>query len=284
MGDTSDFVPGRRAGGRIEARLGTIKKGRLATRRDLERVIAAAANRALERSEGLQTSEINPLRSNPKPQPYGRSRGSSTLPQRSARVSAEPSTNRRILVFCASSGSCDPRYHAAAERLGRLIARAGHTVVYGGGAVGSMGVLADGALAEGGRVIGIIPRFMRELEWAHGAITELRLVDDMQDRKREMLSVAEAIVTLPGGSGTFEELFEAITAKRLGLFKHPIVIVNQDGFYDPLFALLERSVDERFMHEAHLGIWRAVDRVEQVLPAIEATEEWPDDALAFATR
>lgn len=191
---------------------------------------------------------------------------------------------RHVLVFCASSGSCDPAFHDAAAALGRAIARSGDTVVYGGGAVGSMGALADAALAEGGRVVGIIPRFMREREWAHTGISELRLVEDMQQRKREMLAVADAIVTLPGGSGTFEELFEALTAKRLGLFRHPIVIVNQGGFYDPLFALLKSSVDERFMSEAHLEMWQAVDHVDHVLPAIEKATPWPDDAVRFATR
>jgi len=193
-------------------------------------------------------------------------------------------TSRRILVFCASSGSCEPHFHDAAENLGREIARAGHTVVYGGGAVGSMGAVANGALAEGGPVVGIIPRFMRELEWAHPEISELRLVDDMQQRKRDMLAASDAIVTLPGGSGTFEELFEAITSKRLGLYPKPIVILNQGGFYDPLFQLLESSVSERFMNEAHLEMWHAVDRVEDVLPAIDSAVQWPEDAVEFATR
>ena len=196
-------------------------------------------------------------------------------------MSTEP---RRILVFCASSTACEPHFHAAADRLGRAIARAGHTLVYGGGAVGSMGSGADGALEEGGHVVGIIPRFMREREWAHHGIQELELVDDMQTRKRMMLETADAIVTLPGGSGTFEELFDAITSKRLGIFTHPLVILNQNGFYDPLFRLLESSVAERFMHEQHLDIWHAVDHVDEVLPTIESAEPWPEDALEFATR
>lgn len=191
---------------------------------------------------------------------------------------------RRVLVFCASSRSCDPAFHDAAAELGSAIARAGHRLVYGGGAVGSMGALADAALSEGGEVLGIIPRFMRELEWAHGELTELRLVEDMGQRKREMLEVADAIVTLPGGSGTFEELFDALTAKRLGLFPKPIIIVNQDGFYEPLFKLLHRSIDERFMNDEHLELWHAVDSVEGVLPAIESAAVWPEDAVRFATR
>lgn len=191
---------------------------------------------------------------------------------------------RRVLVFCASSRTCDPAFHAAAASLGRDLARNGDTVVYGGGAIGSMGALADAALAEGGRVVGIIPRFMREREWAHTGISELRLVDTMHQRKQEMLALADAIVTLPGGSGTFEELFEALTAKRLGLFRHPIVIVNQNRFYDPLFTLLQSSVEQRFMHEHHLEMWRAVDAVEHVLPAIASATPWPEDALGFANR
>jgi hypothetical protein len=193
-------------------------------------------------------------------------------------------TGRRVLVFCASSGSCDSMFHDAAAELGRAIARSGHTVVYGGGSVGSMGALANAALAEGGRVHGIIPRFMHELEWAHPGLSELSLVEDMQQRKREMLRVADAIVTLPGGSGTFEELFEAITSKRLGLFPKPIVIVNQNQFYEPLFRLLQSSVDERFMHDAHLEMWQSVDAIEDVLPAIESAAAWPEDAVQFATR
>jgi len=125
---------------------------------------------------------------------------------------------------------------------------------------------------------------MRELEWAHEGLAELTLVDDMQTRKRLMLETADAIVTLPGGSGTFEELFDAITSKRLGIFTHPIVILNQDGFYEPLFRLMESSVSERFMHEQHLDIWQSVGEVHEILPAIEAVEPWPDDAIEFATR
>lgn len=192
--------------------------------------------------------------------------------------------SRRVLVFCASSRSCDPAYHAAAAVLGRALALAGDTVVFGGGGVGSMGALANSALEAGGRVIGIQPRFMRELEWTHPGLSELVLVDDMQERKREMLRVADAIVTLPGGSGTFEELFEAITSKRLGLYPKPIVILNQRGFYDPLLELLTSSVNERFMNEAHLEMWRAVDRVDDILPAIDSAAHWPDDAVEFATR
>jgi uncharacterized protein (TIGR00730 family) len=144
----------------------------------------------------------------------------------------------RVCVYCASSTEAHPEHYEATRTLGRLLAEAGITIVYGGGSVGSMGALADAALAAGGRLVGILPKFMNDLEWGHKSLTELRLVDDMHHRKRMMIEESDAIVALPGGSGTFEELLEAITWKRLGLVVSPIVIVNVRGFYDPLRALL----------------------------------------------
>lgn len=145
-----------------------------------------------------------------------------------------------------------------------------------------MGVLADAALAAGGQLIGILPKFMNDLEWGHKSLTELRLVDDMHHRKRMMIEESDAVVALPGGSGTFEELLEAITWKRLGLYVGPIVIVNVRGFYDPLRALLDRAVEERFMDERHRQMWAFVDGPEDVLEAIRAAPEWSAEARTFA--
>ena len=114
---------------------------------------------------------------------------------------------RSVLVYCASSHACDEAYHDVARRLGRLLAGAGCTVVYGGGRAGSLGALADGALAAGGRIVGVIPKFMVDLEWGHDDLTELHVVEDMRTRKHEMLTRATAVVALPGGTGTLEELF-----------------------------------------------------------------------------
>jgi uncharacterized protein (TIGR00730 family) len=130
---------------------------------------------------------------------------------------------RAVCVYCASSRTSHSDYRAAAQRLGEVLATAGIEIVYGGGAVGSMGALADGALGKGGRVIGILPRFMAELEWGHRGLTELELVEDLRVRKHLMLSRSDAAIALPGGSGTLEELLEAITLKRLGLYLNPIV-------------------------------------------------------------
>jgi uncharacterized protein (TIGR00730 family) len=191
---------------------------------------------------------------------------------------------RSVCVYCASSTSCAPAYHEAARRLGAALAEAGFAVVYGGGAVGSMGALADGALGRGGHVIGVLPRFMDELEWGHDRLSELHLVDDMRTRKHEMLSRSDAVVALPGGSGTFEELLEAITLKRLGIFLGPIVLVNTRGFFDPLLALLANAVVERFMDERHLAMWQVVAEPEQVPSALAAAPAWSADARRFAAR
>jgi uncharacterized protein (TIGR00730 family) len=189
---------------------------------------------------------------------------------------------RSVLVYCASSQACDSAYHAVARRLGELLARAGCTVVYGGGRAGSMGALAEGALGADGRIVGVIPRFMVDLEWGHDDLTELHVVEDMRTRKHEMLTRASAVVALPGGTGTLEELFEAITLKRLGLYLGPIVIVNTRGFYDPLVAQLESAIGERFMDARHAAMWTVVAEPEDVLAAIDAAASWGEDSRDFA--
>lgn len=189
---------------------------------------------------------------------------------------------RSVCVYCASSRACDEEYHDAARRLGGILAAAGCTVVYGGGRSGSMGALADGALAAGGRIVGVIPRFMVDLEWGHDDLTELHVVEDMRTRKHEMLTRASAVVALAGGTGTLEELFEAITLKRLGLFLGPIVIVNTRGYYDALLAQLGAAVAERFMDARHESMWTVVARPEDVLPAISSAAAWGADSRDFA--
>jgi uncharacterized protein (TIGR00730 family) len=189
--------------------------------------------------------------------------------------------SRSVLVYCASSRACDAHYHEVARRLGALLAGADCTVVYGGGRAGSMGALAEGALGAGGRIVGVIPKFMVDLEWGHDDLTELHVVEDMRTRKHEMLTRASAVVALPGGTGTLEELFEAITLKRLGLYLGPIVIVNTRGFYDPLVAQLESAIGERFMDARHAAMWTVVAEPEDVLAAIDAAASWGEDSRDF---
>jgi uncharacterized protein (TIGR00730 family) len=189
---------------------------------------------------------------------------------------------RSVCVYCASSRTADPEYRFAAQRLGEVLAVAGIAIIYGGGAVGSMGALADGALAKGGRVIGILPRFMAELEWGHRGLTELELVEDLRARKHLMLTRSDAAIALPGGSGTLEELLEAITLKRLGLYLNPIVLVNTRDFFAPLLDLLGRAVQERFMDPRHLTMWQVVARPEEVPLALERAPAWVAEARSFA--
>jgi uncharacterized protein (TIGR00730 family) len=189
-----------------------------------------------------------------------------------------------ICVYCASSQKIDPAYHDAARQLGATLATRGYTIVYGGGALGSMGALAGGALAHGGKIIGVLPKFMMELEWGHPNLTELQLVEDMRTRKHMMLSQSQGLVTLPGGTGTFEELLEAMSLKRLGLYTHPIILVNTRNYFAPLLEMLQRAVAERFMDERHLDMWQVVPAPEDVPAALAAAPPWSPDARMFAVQ
>jgi len=189
---------------------------------------------------------------------------------------------KNVTVFCASSRQADSVYRTAARQLGTILAQNNLTVIYGGGAVGSMGALAEGALAAGGQVIGVIPRFMVDLEWAHPHISELKIVNSMHERKQFMLEQADAVVALPGGCGTLEELFEAITWKRLGFFNGPIILVNTRHFYDPWVELLKRTIEERFMAPQHASIWTVVQAPDDVLDALKNASMWPENAISFA--
>jgi len=189
---------------------------------------------------------------------------------------------KRICVYCASSEQVAEQYLDAAHELGRILAGAGVTVVYGGGRLGLMGRLAEGSLAAEGKIIGVIPRFMQQLEWGHGGLTELHLVEDMRERKHRMLLDSDAVIALPGGCGTLEELLEAITLKRLGLYFNPIIIVNVAGFFDPLIAMLERCVCEGFMGPEHSRMWQLVASPGEVIAAIKSSRPWPENARDFA--
>src|ERR1019366_6166407 len=183
-----------------------------------------------------------------------------------------------VCVYCASSNRSPEIYLDAAARLGRILAENGITIVYGGGRLGAA------ALEAGGKVIGVLPRFMDDLEWGHGALSELRIVEDMHERKRVMLELSGAAIALPGGCGTLEELFEAITWKRLGLYFGPVVLVNVGGFFDPCIELLNRCVKERFMDEKHRAMWSVAGDPESVMETLRSAAEWSRDARDFAVQ
>ena len=189
---------------------------------------------------------------------------------------------KTICVYCASSTQVKPSYFDATARLSRIIADANLSVVYGGGSKGLMGQLADSTLEAGGRITGVIPRFMCDVEWNHTNLTELILVDTMHERKEKMAIMADAIVALPGGCGTLEELLEVITWKRLGIFSKPIVIVNLEGYFDALILMLNRAVDEHFMRAEHRRMLVIVETPEQVLEAIKNSDNWDSNARSFA--
>lgn len=187
-----------------------------------------------------------------------------------------------ICVYCASSTQVKPSYFEATARLARILADANLSIVYGGGSNGLMGQLADSTLLAGGKITGIIPRFMCEVEWNHTNLTELILVETMHERKEKMAMMADAVVALPGGCGTMEELLEVITWKRLGIFTKPIIIVNLEGYFDALIAMLDRAVDEHFMRDEHRYMWKVIETPEDVLIAIKDSVSWDSNARAFA--
>ncbi len=190
---------------------------------------------------------------------------------------------KRVCVYCASSDYSDQVYLDAAYRLGEILAEKSITIVYGGGSAGLMGMLANGALSKGGKVIGIIPQFMYELEWGHEGLTELQIVNSMYERKELMMMNTDAAIALPGGSGTLEELFETITLKRLGVYLNPIILVNVKKFFDPCIQLLENAVLEKFMDERNKLMWKVVDDPRNVLSAIKDSPAWTEEARHFAT-
>ena len=187
-----------------------------------------------------------------------------------------------VTVYASSSAALKPGYYAAARRLGEVLAGAGKSIIYGAGGRGLMGSLADGALANGGKVYGVVPEFLKDLELTHSGLTGLKVVREMRERKQLMLEDSDAVVALPGGSGTYEELFEALTMKRLGRWVGPVVIVNTNGFYDGLLQFMEHSVRERFMGRSHLKMWSVVDEPERVLEAMVNADRWDANALEYA--
>jgi uncharacterized protein (TIGR00730 family) len=161
---------------------------------------------------------------------------------------------RRICVFCGSSAGADPVYAAAARALGGALAAQHLGLVYGGGNIGLMGVLADAVLARDGEVIGVIPQALVDKELAHRGVTELRVVRSMHERKALMVELADAFIALPGGYGTLEEFCEVITWAQLGIHRKPCGLLNVAGFYDSFLAQIERAVREQFIREQHQSL------------------------------
>jgi uncharacterized protein (TIGR00730 family) len=185
--------------------------------------------------------------------------------------------NQGIAVFCGSSDGKGDRYLAAGHLLGRTLAERGAIVVYGGASVGTMGAVADAALAASGRVVGVIPNRLVQKEVGHAGLTELHVVETMHERKALMSERASGYVVLPGGYGTYEELFEVVTWKQLSIHAKPIVIVNIDGFYDPILLQITKAISEGFMR-SELADYVLV--AKDVMGAIELLEGYSAQATA----
>jgi uncharacterized protein (TIGR00730 family) len=188
---------------------------------------------------------------------------------------------KRVLVFCGSSPGRVPDYAAAASELGRELASRRLEVVYGGASVGLMGALADSTLAAGGTVIGVIPRRLVEYEIAHAGLTKLHIVETMHERKALMAELADAVIALPGGTGTLDELFELFTWKQLGLLRMPIGLLDVDGYWQPLLAFLEHAVNERFLRAEHLALLQVERSAEALVDRLatdthRAVDKWLD--------
>lgn len=181
---------------------------------------------------------------------------------------------RRVAVYCASSEVVVPRYGERAAGIGRRLAELGIGVVYGGGRVGLMGRVADGALAAGGEVIGVLPERLDALELGHRGCTRLELVPDMHARKQRMAELADAFVALPGGWGTWEELFEAVTWTQLGYHEKPVGVLDWDGYYAPVRALVARAFDEGFLRPQVSGLLTFDDDLDRLLGTM-ATADLP---------
>lgn len=182
----------------------------------------------------------------------------------------QPSTHlSAVCVYCGSAEGTDPAHRQAAIDFGRLLAAHRIRLIYGGGSLGLMGRLANAALAAGGQVTGILPRFLHEREVGHADVDELVLVDSMHTRKRLMLERSDAFVVLPGGLGTLDETFEIITWRMLALHDRPIVVANISGYWDPMLKLWDQQAANGYLRPEHRDIARVVDSVEAILPALQ---------------
>jgi cytokinin riboside 5'-monophosphate phosphoribohydrolase len=189
-----------------------------------------------------------------------------------------------LCVYCASSDRLDPKFYAAAAELGRQMVLRGWGLVYGGGKTGLMGAVARAVKQNGGRVVGVIPEFMKVRELAYDEADELVTVITMRERKLLMETRAEAFVALPGGWGTLEEIMEILTLRQLDVVKKPCVFLNQDGFYDPLLQLFDRMLADKFFKPSNMELFRVAQSVPDIFAQIEAAAGAQAESKWFETR
>ena len=189
---------------------------------------------------------------------------------------------KNVCVYSASSTKIAPVYFAVAEELGHLLASRGINLINGAGSIGLMAATSNAALASGGTVTGVIPRFMIEQGWHHTGLTRLVETETMHERKHLMAEMSDGIIALPGGCGTLEELLEIITWKQLGLYLKPIVVLNIDGYFNPLLEMLQKAIDENFMRPEHGNIWVVANTPEEAVQLLYNTPVWSKEIRKFA--
>lgn len=175
-----------------------------------------------------------------------------------------------LCVYCGSSDRGRPTHHDAALRLGRIMAKAGIRLIYGGGRIGMMGRIADAVMEGGGEVTGIIPQFLEQVEVGHSGVTQLIVTDNMHDRKQKMAEMSDAFLIMPGGLGTLEETFEILTWKQLGLHEKPVVIADIGGYWRHLIELIDHMIDESYAKPENRALFQVIDSVDELLPALSA--------------
>ena len=189
---------------------------------------------------------------------------------------------KNVCVYSASSTQIAPVYFQVAEELGRLLAEKHINLINGAGCIGLMAATSNAALAAGGTVTGVIPRFMVEQGWHHQGLTRLVETETMHERKQLMADLSDGVIALPGGCGTLEELLEIITWKQLGLYLKPIVILNIDGYYDPLIAMLQNAINGNFMRKEHDVIWQVATTAQEAVECLYHAPAWSREIRKFA--
>ena len=189
---------------------------------------------------------------------------------------------KNVCVYSASSTKIAPVYFAVAEELGHLLASKGINLINGAGSIGLMAATSNAALASGGTVTGVIPQFMVEQGWHHTGLTQLIETETMHERKRFMADMSDGVIALPGGCGTLEELLEIITWKQLGLYLKPIVVLNVDGYFNPLLEMLHKAIDENFMRPEHGNIWVVAETPKEAVQLLYDTPVWSKEIRKIA--
>ena len=189
---------------------------------------------------------------------------------------------KNVCVYSASSTKIAPVYFAVAEELGHLLASKGINLINGAGSIGLMAATSNAALTSGGTVTGVIPQFMVEQGWHHTGLTQLIETETMHERKRLMADMSDGVIALPGGCGTLEELLEIITWKQLGLYLKPIVVLNVDGYFNPLLEMLHKAIDENFMRPEHGNIWVVAETPEEAVQLLYDTPVWSKEVRKIA--